>query len=485
MSESTCKSLCVFHILDGLRDGLSHFSGASRAAVLYAEKPSDPLRVYDPQNLLQGHEPKIRELYLAGEGWRGNPEDAALKISGHIHPEKNLDLSGLISCGGRTFSIFYQMWFTEHHPDMCSIGPTERWLEHAAYLLSHYFANEDVFYTGMGRYILQEYATHAVRDYIRDSMNFQFGWDTHLEIYPILDAVQGISRTPEEGAWPRGKLVFVEPDVLSRVDFLVRFPSSARPRLKNFKHVRKLLLAVEDSTRKLVCDGKDVVGIGQGRMPECRITAEFRGGYGFLELSGKPVCSFAHGRFHSSTRRPNLVQLEEALLESRADSSTSHLLFRIVAEIVQDASESKHGCSLILDLNDTPVEISGQRLEKPVDLQRECMLELAKSLSKVDGALQIGADLHLHGFACLLDGRAVKGEDRARGARFNSALRFTAEHENIIVVVVSSDRPVSVMRGGIELTAVCEWKPFSEFASSPPTLEDWLVRDESPAVIHP
>ena len=34
----------------------------------------------------------------------------------------------------------------------------------------------------------------------------------------------------------------------------------------------------------------------------------------------------------------------------------------------------------------------------------------------VDGALHIGADGYLHGFACLLDGRAIAGENRAREA---------------------------------------------------------------------
>ena len=96
-------------------------------------------------------------------------------------------------------------------------------------------------------------------------------------------------------------------------------------------------------------------------------------------------------------------------------------------------------------------------MENPLDLREPAYLELAKSLAKVDGALHVGSDLHMHGFACLLDGRSVPGEDRARGARFNSALRFTSEHENIIVVVVSSDRPVSVIKEGVELTARCEW----------------------------
>lgn len=83
----------------------------------------------------------------------------------------------------------------------------------------------------------------------------------------------------------------------------------------------------------------------------------------------------------------------------------------------------------------------------PLDLRKPYMLNMTKSLAKVDGALHLGADLHLHGFASLLDGRSYPGEDRARGARYNSALRYTNEHENVIVVVVSSDLPVSTGLG--------------------------------------
>ena len=211
-------------------------------------------------------------------------------------------------------------------------------------------------------------------------------------------------------------------------------------------------------------------------MPERRSTADFRGEYGFLRLAGKSVCSFSDGSVYSSTRRPNLVYLEEALLESHLDTSSRHDMYQIVSGIVLKAGEQKHGCTLVIDLNDQPIEIAGQQLEHPIALQQAQLLELAKSLAKVDGALHIGSDLHLHGFACLLDGRAVQGEDRARGARFNSALRFTAEHQNLIVVVVSSDRPVSVIQGGVELSAQSEWDTFSKLSSTPPTLKEWLNR---------
>ncbi|MBW1802333.1 MAG: DNA integrity scanning protein DisA nucleotide-binding domain protein [Deltaproteobacteria bacterium] len=475
MNRDAIKNLCLFHIADGLRQGLSHFSGMSRAALIYAGKPDDPVRVYDPHELLRGHEPRLMEIYLTSEEWRVNaPDTRNIKRSGEIYPEENLQLSGLVSFGGRTRSIFYQMWFTEHHPDMCCVGPTERWMEHAVSLLSLNFSLEDPLYISTSSYALREYSIHAVRDYIHDEMGLMFGWDTGISVFPLLDTILRISRTREEGAWPRGKLVFISPEDVSKVDFLIRFPRQERPDLKNHKHVRKLLQTVEYSDRKLVTFGKNIIGIATGAMPERRSTAEFKGDYGFITLSGNPFCSFSDGNLYSTSRSPVLVDLEESLIESPLEVGLRHDLYQIVMDIAHHAGLKRHGCTIVIDLNASPKRISGQQLENPLDLHEPEFLELAKSLAKVDGALHVGSNLHLHGFACLLDGRSVPGEDRARGARFNSALRFTSEHEDIIVVVVSSDRPVSVIKEGVELTARCEWEPMSKLSCTPPTLREWV-----------
>lgn len=458
-----------------MQDGLSHFSGPSRVAVIYTEKPDSPLFVYDPQNLLQGHEPKFRELYVESDTWRTYvPNLAEIDILGHTYPEKNLQLAGLISYGARSRSLFYQMWFTEHHPDMCSIGPTERWLEHAAGRLAFDFANETTLYTGISGRFLREYATHAVRDFIVDEMNVILGWDTPLRVYPVLDAVLGISRTSEEGAWPKGEVVFVERPSISEIDFMAKFPMQEQPKIMNFKHVRKLLLSVENSPRTLISDGDTIVGIVDHLLECFYLSAIFKGGHGFLRLNDNPVCSFSGGNFYSTTHRAKLVQVEEILLELDIDPETGNALFKVISSIVHYAEEEKFGCTLVVDLNQPPLVLAGQGFEFPLDLRRKPYIELAKSLARVDGALHIGADIHLHGFACLLDGHTIPGEDRSRGARFNSALRFTAENRHLMVVVVSVDRPVSVIQGGVDVSAQYDIKPLSGSISKLPTMEEWV-----------
>lgn len=466
---------CVSDILNGLSNGLSHFSGASRVAVIFTLEPSAPLMVCDPQNLLKGHEQAFKAQYLDSDEWRQNvstPQDK--RQFANIQTVEDLGLAGLISCGGYSGSVFFQRWFTEHHPDLCSTGPTERWLEHAVLRFSHDIANEKDLYTGVSGSFLREYGYHAVRDHIIDVMNVSIGWDSQIRIYPVLDAILMLSKTREEGLLPEGQLLIVDTSMLNELNFLVRFEGEMRPLLANSKRVRKLLQTVEHSDRKLVSDGRTILGICDATLPSFSICADFHGRHGFLNINKRKVCSFASGRFRSTTHQAKLFQLEELLIELKLEQSDSFSIFKIAANLVHHAQRRKHGCTLVIDLNPVPVHISGQTLAPALNLRQPHMLELAKSLAKVDGALHIGVDQHLHGFACLLDGHTFSGEDLARGARYNSALRFTKEHKDIVVVVVSSDRPVSVISQGVEVYGTCSWDNVEDCIFPLERLANWV-----------
>ena len=45
MMDEMANYLSIFRVLDGLCKGLSVYSGPSRAALIYVEKPDDPVRV--------------------------------------------------------------------------------------------------------------------------------------------------------------------------------------------------------------------------------------------------------------------------------------------------------------------------------------------------------------------------------------------------------------------------------------------------------
>lgn len=459
--------------MDGLRQGLSQFSQPSRAAMIYMPSPDSPPRICDPQDLLRGHEPKIRDYYLYSSKWRNGevPLQGMDRIDAR---DAGLELTGLIALGARSQSMPYQMWFTEQHPDICSVGPIKYWLEYAAELISQNFETRNVMSVDTAGFMLQHCAKHALRDFIVDERS-RMGWlDTQIRIYPFLDAIIGVSSTKEEGAWPRGRVVVVEPSQMDRVRFICRFPEHERPRLSDNKHVRKLLQAVEQSGRVLVSDGATVLGIAIGPMPGAYMAAQFSGLHGFLWLKDNLVCSFSDGRFHASNLRANLVQLEEQLLETDMSMETQHQLFRVVSLMVNRVRDRKHGCTLVIDTAKEQMTMSGQHFEEPLDLSDSSQLKLACSLAKLDGALHIGRDMKLHGFACLMDGRSVPGENRARGARFNSALRFTADREDIIVVVVSADRPVSIIKNGVELTALCRFEQIRGL-TRPPLLAEWIM----------
>ena len=98
---------CLSDTLDGLQDGLSHYSGPSRAAVIFTPSPEAPVCICDPQNLLRGHEPKLKEIYLEQAQWRDRLA-ADLSSGGfdYMVPEKNLQLAGLVSNGGGSRAMF-------------------------------------------------------------------------------------------------------------------------------------------------------------------------------------------------------------------------------------------------------------------------------------------------------------------------------------------------------------------------------------------
>jgi len=475
MKQAFYHKQCITNILKGVEEGLSKYSHPSKVALIFAAGKNDPVSVFDPQNILRGHESKLKEIFYDHQDeWRREINE---KISGQprefIVPENDLELSGLISYGGCSEKFFFQMWFTDHHPDMCSIHPTERWLEQAVCLLVHDY-NSRTAVINSSDYVLKNYSLQAIADYIVDERDKNLGFDSKISIPPILNDILNISKTREEGAWARGILFFTDPQRIKEISFITKIQKHERPVISNVKHIRKLLVAVENSDRKLVSDGCTIIGITDSDIPGYAITAEFKGDHGFLKIGDEKISSFFDGSFNSTTREAKMVELEELLLDSSLDTEKSTLLFQLVSRMVHSAGRGRYGCTLVIDLNDIPAPLSGHVLDPPLSLLEPKNIKLACSLLKIDGAIHITRDLCVNGFGCLLDGKTIKWENMARGARYNSALRFSADHSRIMVVVVSADRPVSIIYNGIEINAFSHWRPVYQYTPEPVGLKKYL-----------
>jgi len=102
MNQAFYHKLCITNILKGVAEGLSKYSNPSKVSLIFAAKEDDPVFVFDPQNILRGHESKLKEIFYDNhdEWWLGIKKKILDQPQGYMVPENDLALSGLISYGG-------------------------------------------------------------------------------------------------------------------------------------------------------------------------------------------------------------------------------------------------------------------------------------------------------------------------------------------------------------------------------------------------
>lgn len=469
---------CVKDTIRGLKNGLNQFSSNCKAAVIYAIDENEPLKIYDPEGLLPEHALKLKDFYFCNAhikccAWQVKKAD----LYSQIIFEKALRLDGIFCNGGSSSTVFHQMWFISRPPDICSTAPFISWLTYAALRFSHDVANTIHLYTGVSGQFLREYANYAIHTTLVNKFEKHESSLQEPLLHDILEAILEISRTHEEGKLPYGKLLFTDTETIHRITFNAKFTAEDLPRITSYKHVRKLLQSVEKTSYRMISDGKSIIGISNHLIPGVSITADYEGKHGFLFFNDQPIASFSDGKFFSTTHKAKLVEIEEVLLDYRLPPAKRTQLFHTISELVHFAQKENYGCAILLDLSKKELHVSGQPLESPLDLNLPGHMELAKNLSKVDGAIHIKQDHQLHSFACLLDGSRIEQEDRSRGARYNSSLRFTSVHKDTVIVVVSSDQnPVSVIYQGQDLTLSPQKPPDILTKDDPIELKDWITK---------
>jgi len=101
-------------------------------------------------------------------------------------------------------------------------------------------------------------------------------------------------------------------------------------------------------------------------------------------------------------------------------------------------SKQRHGAILVIS---DDAETEAERLAKQSTAIEPVLLTetLLSAVAAIDGAVMIRPDGLCFAIGVILDGMATPAGNPARGARFNSSVRYVGNRENCLVIIVSED----------------------------------------------
>lgn len=258
----------------------------------------------------------------------------------------------------------------------------------------------------------------------------------------FFDACNIISALPYESRVGAGRMLVADVDNRS-IDIAVCFQPSIV--VTEYKRVRKLLEMCR-SGMHLLSSSQYVWGVGtlkQSLNHEADIfQIEFVGHYQW-ELwhldkrlmtvkNGEPrlpTCMVDPGVLDRSLRRkfPNITNAGVAKL----------------GDVATWASNQRHGTTVIISTNaaSESKRLSSNSGVVPFTPDEATII----GSTSVDGALMLDMEGKCHGMGLILDGYAGEGESPSRGARYNSAVRYTRNRDDCLAVVVSVDGIVDIL----------------------------------------
>jgi hypothetical protein len=220
--------------------------------------------------------------------------------------------------------------------------------------------------------------------------------------------------------------------------------------LRQHRAVRKLL-EISSVGDAILTDGASVTGFGKffGNYDESKadlLRVRFTGHHKWeLCHSDHKLMRVSYGK--PALPLPPLSQQRFTSDLERIFKGISPKAIKNLFQLSEEACKQHHGTVLVF----TPEAASeSKRLAKQATGLMPVVLtpELLKSVTAIDGAVMLDINGVCHAIGVILDGEAVEFGNPARGARFNSSLRYVAQMESrnkaCVVIVVSEDGPAGV-----------------------------------------
>lgn len=249
--------------------------------------------------------------------------------------------------------------------------------------------------------------------------------------------VSDVSKLTYERSGAKGHLVLSERKKLtSRLEVTFQSPVG----LNDAKTVRKMLEITDDKT-SLLTDGEVIYGLGKcASAPDvARIRIEKHAEWSLAIDDIELVrVSYEHATL------PKHI-LDKSLFRDVARRTVGVTDIERIWNIFQHALGSGHGTTIVVSENPaSEIERLGKEALaiKPEYLDYTDVMRLGR----IDGAVFLGPDGRCYAFGVILDGLATTSGDRARGSRFNSAVRYQRTSSvGTVVIVISDDGTVNLI----------------------------------------
>ena len=257
----------------------------------------------------------------------------------------------------------------------------------------------------------------------------------------LLSFANAIAAERYEGAASQGRAIVCQtnhPDIFAKIKLTEPIE------IYNYRGIRKLL-EVSSNSMALLCNMESVWGLGipLDTYQPCREDLfEIR----FFEHHTWELVHAENIMLRVKYRQPRLPR---ARFDRELFCDCVTQLFKIqpttaniLTKAVEAAIEQRHGTMLVI----TP---EAQRETKRLAAQSTVIepvlvsKDIISHLSSVDGAILISPEGIVYSFGVILDGKATKNGNSARGSRYNSAIRYIdgqrSRNVNCLALIVSED----------------------------------------------
>ena len=257
----------------------------------------------------------------------------------------------------------------------------------------------------------------------------------------LLSFANAIAAERYEGNSSEGRLIICQKD---HPDIAAKVKLNTPIKVYNYRAIRKLL-EVSSTNITLLCDVETVWGLGlplDTYQPSRENLFEIR----FAEHH---TWELVHAENIMLRVKYRQARIPRARFDHQLFCNYVNQLFQVnqttvnlLVKAVEAAVEQRHGTMLVI----TPeAEQETQRLAAQSTVIEPVIVSqsIISHLSSVDGAILISPEGIIYSFGVILDGQASKNGNSARGARYNSAIRYVDEkgtnQVNCLALIVSED----------------------------------------------